>query len=515
MARRFETPFDEFAERALAGTRWRRGVLVCAVAALVAGSCGKTGLRMRTDAAVAGSAKVADGAQEAPGSLRDAGVADRAEDATGGLRDAVAVPDASMNPGPDAALDSPVRPPDADACVPVACSRAGTDYCGTICDGCGGTVDCPTDCGAGRTCDGDRHICVSTACVPNSCQMNNGIRYCGLVGDLCGGALDCGDCPAGQTCDRSVCVGPGGCTRLTCTPAPPYQDGQYCGIIDDCCIGGLDCGDCRGYGWECRDHVCHPPSDCEPWVVCQRPEGDYCGTIGNGCGDPLVCQADCPQPGWTCKDGLCVGPPDVCTKLTCDAPGGFRFCGSVGDGCGGVLQCGVNCPVASYCLNGLCVPDVDCRPIPSCTLEGTTYCGRIGDACAGTLDCPVTCPEDGWSCQNNVCVGGPSCPRITCDPPDGRYCGAIGDGCGGTLDCGECPAGSECATGRCRPKNCDGGCPPWDPSQLPPPPSVPPPPPLPFPSGPPAPPPPPPPLHYECPAAPAAPASPVLPPACP
>ena len=495
-----ETLFDESAERVLAGTWRRTGVLVCAVAALAMGSCGKSGLRVRTDAAVARDAKVADGAR----------------DVAGDPRDAVAVLDASVNPGPDAALDSPMHPSDADTCVPVACSRGGTDYCGTICDGCGGTVDCPASCGAGRSCDNDRHICASTACVPfSTCQFGNGLKYCGIIGDGCAGILDCGDCPAGQTCDRNVCVGPGGCTRLTCTPAPPYQDEQYCGIIDDCCRGGLDCGDCRGHGWECRDHVCHPPSDCEPWwVVCQMPEGDYCGTIGNGCGDALTCLATCSQPGWICKDGLCIGMPDVCTKLTCDAPGRFPFCGAVGDGCGGILNCGANCPVDWFCLNGLCVPDADCLPLP-CTSQGTTYCGRIGDGCTGTLDCPITCPEDGWSCQNNICVGGSSCPRITCDPPDGRYCGAIGDGCGGTLDCGECPTGGECALGRCRSKNCDGGCPPWDPSQLPPPPSLPPPPVLPFPPKPPAPPPPLPPLRYECPASPAAPASPVLPPACP
>ena len=514
MAGRFDLPFDERDDSSCEETHapklatetaaladpalldaWRIvGAFACAMVALTVGSCHSSGLRRQADAAVAGDGKMTDGA----------------EDSAGDPGDAPAGQDSSINPGPDAALDS--RP--SDGCAPVACSRSGTDYCGVICDGCGGLVDCPTDCGAGRVCNMDLHMCTSTTCVPlSACQFGTGIRVCGLVGDGCAGVLNCGSCPAGQTCEQNRCVGPGACTPLTCTPASPYQDEQYCGVIDDCCGRGLDCGGCRA-GWGCRDHVCRSMGDCPPSTQCQSPGGAaYCGTIGDGCGGGWDCPAICPQPGWTCVQGLCVGSPDVCTKLTCEAPVRPRFCGDIDDGCGGTLKCGTQCPSRSFCVDGLCVPDGDCAHLASCKTDAQTYCGRIGDACIGTLDCSTDCPGDGWTCQDNICVGGPSCPGITCDPPDGRYCGLIGDGCGGTLSCGVCPAGSTCAFGLCLPTNCDGGCPPGN-VPLPPSPPVPAPPLLPFPKAAPIP-PPLPPLRYQCPAVPATPTTAVPPPNCP
>jgi hypothetical protein len=454
MAERFDMPFNKrnhsscaearaprlteavLARRAQLGGWLVSRALACAMIVLAIASCHRSGLLARADSAVAGDTKVADGPEDA--------ASDDAPALTG--------PDASMLPVPDAAPDSSV----ADACVPVACSRAGTDYCGTICDGCGGMVNCPADCGSGRKCDNNQHMCVSTACVPfSSCQRAD-TMLCGLVADGCGGVLNCGNCPAGQTCERGLCAGAGGCTPLTCTPAAPYQDEQYCGVIDDCCGGNLDCGSCRKIGWECQNNVCRSTSLCPPSVRCQTPEG-------------------------------------------------FRFCGDIGDNCGGTLKCPAQCPASFYCRDRLCIPSADCLPV-QCEASGYTYCGRIGDGCGGALNCPTDCSEDGWICQDNLCVGGPSCPRLTCAPPGGHYCGTIGDNCGGTLHCGECPAGSTCALGRCQPTDCDGGC---TPGAIPLPPG-PPDPPAPAPPLPPF--PPLPPLRYQCPAAPT---TPVPPPVCP
>ena len=109
---------------------------------------------------------------------------------------------------PDAPADAPqvpdvTRSPDAgpslDACVPLACSNRMTcvsDYCGTIGDGCGGTLHCPTTCpNALWSCvDGVCKSGLETHCVPLSCITYAGNYYCGDIYDGCGGTVHCGAC---------------------------------------------------------------------------------------------------------------------------------------------------------------------------------------------------------------------------------------------------------------------------------------------------------------------------------
>jgi len=124
--------------------------------------------------------------------------------------------------------------------------------------------------------------------------------------------------------------------------------------------------------------------------------GNYCGSIGDGCGHTLPC-AGCGA-GQMCNSGICSVPG--CVPLTCNAPGGNRYCGMVGDGCGGTLACG-DCPAGGVCGGG-------------------------GVA--------------------NVCTN-PNCMPVSCTFPSGQYCDMIGDGCGRVLSCGACPGGAACGGG--------------------------------------------------------------------
>ncbi|HEY0707157.1 MAG TPA: hypothetical protein VGG33_10180, partial [Polyangia bacterium] len=364
--------------------------------------------------------------------------------------------------------DSPVIPGGADggdgpgACVPLACMMAGGQYCGTIGNGCGGTLECGA-CPAGEVCGGGgtANVCAKTDpnCVPITCAQTGG-KYCGKIGNGCGGTLDCGDCAAGQTCGANspqVCgVADANCKPITCA----QTGGRYCGKVGDGCGKELDCGECIA-GTTCggagTPNVCGKPVDttCVP-LTCTPAGGKFCGVIGDGCGKTIDCGA-C-DPGTTCggagTPGVCdKAPPPNCDPLVCQQPGG-KYCGLVGDGCNKTIDCG-GCPAGQTCggggTPGLCGapgPAV-CQPV-TCQQPGGQYCGSIGDGCGKTIDCGA-CPS-GDTCGGggiaNVCGRpGNTCQPITCAQTNGQYCGKIGDGCGKTIDCGACPAGEICGAG--------------------------------------------------------------------
>ncbi|WP_158626555.1 Ig-like domain-containing protein [Corallococcus interemptor] len=85
------------------------------------------------------------------------------------------------------------------SCMPQSCAAQGKT-CGTVSDGCGGTLECGT-CGEGQSCSA-ANVCV---CAPTTCAAQG--RTCGPVSDGCGGTLACGSCGAGEVC----APGPGAC----------------------------------------------------------------------------------------------------------------------------------------------------------------------------------------------------------------------------------------------------------------------------------------------------------------
>ena len=131
--------------------------------------------------------------------------------------------------------DGGTRPP-FDGCVPRSCEA---DQCGTLLDGCGGTVSCG-ECPAGLTCGGDgvENVCGGGSCEPQTCE-GVGVS-CGLAGDGCGDVLECGGCAAGERCAAGTCVPCGDPLQpRTCSTASDCDSSEAC--VDGHCLA--HCGD--------------------------------------------------------------------------------------------------------------------------------------------------------------------------------------------------------------------------------------------------------------------------------
>jgi len=319
------------------------------------------------------------------------------------------------------------------------------------------------------------------ACVPVACTDGYGESFCGTICDGCGHTLDCGEtCTrAGWMCRNNVCGPTAVCASLDCVNSS--DDYEYCGTVGDGCGGPLPCPlTCPKVGWVCQDNICvGRPEVCTP-LTCANGFFDYCGDVGDGCGGTLHCATTCPKDGWACDSHICVGPSDVCSKLTCQFPGADiclsppqvgHFCGKIGDGCGGALDCGQDCPPGWICENSICRSSaVGCMPVECQSGNGDTYCGTINNCCGGTTNCNPVCPKN-FTCVNHLCVLGPGCLGITCTPPGGgAYCGTIGDGCGTSLDCpATCPNGDKCGETHTCGTGANGELPPAPPTPIPPP----------------------------------------------
>src|SRR5262245_15932103 len=75
---------------------------------------------------------------------------------------------------------------------------------------------------------------VAVPCTPTTCAAQG--KNCGTIPDGCGGTLTCGVCTAPNVCVANVC---GVCTPTTCAAL-----GKNCGTVPDGCGGTLTCGVC-------------------------------------------------------------------------------------------------------------------------------------------------------------------------------------------------------------------------------------------------------------------------------
>ena len=111
------------------------------------------------------------------------------------------------------------------------CSPDCSGRCGGS-DRCGGT--CPDACSPPEICGGSGipNVC---GCTPTTCVVQG--KDCGTIADGCGGTLDCGNCIVPNTCGGGSIANVCGCTVTTCA-----AQGVTCGTIPDGCNGTLNCG---------------------------------------------------------------------------------------------------------------------------------------------------------------------------------------------------------------------------------------------------------------------------------
>jgi hypothetical protein len=319
-------------------------------------------------------------------------------------------------------------------CKPGTCTN-GTlfNYCGDVGDGCGGTLHCGNDCVTGQICDATVGLCKGDAsCPPVACMNGTPFNYCGDAGDGCGGTLHCGnDCAANQVCGADgICKGDANCVPKTCANGTPFN---YCGDIGDGCGGKLSCGTVCGPNQICGvDKLCKGDASCIAKSCENGTDFKYCGTIGDGCGGALTCGTTTCGPSKYCDtiNGLCKGD-NTCQPKACTNGTPFNYCGTIGDGCGNSLNCSTDCGTGKICdtVKGVCKGDANCVPLACTAANGGRYCGGpIGDNCGNSMTCPTDCPT-GTTCINNVCTctGSLICQIATCTTGSTTITGTVYD----------------------------------------------------------------------------------------
>ena len=285
------------------------------------------------------------------------------------------------------------------ACAPITCAALGKN-CGTLADGCGGTLNCGI-CANPQTCGGGGKVNVCGPCTPTTCAAQG--KSCGAIGDGCGGWIACGTCAAPQSCGGTgtpgVCGTPAPVPKtVTENPNPVVGGNPSTGTVT--LSGPAPQGGALlrlSSGFPSLASV--PPNVTVPagqtsanFSITTTGPAQNSGAFISACIDP------------TCaSDFLFVTAPTTCTPTTCGAQG--KNCGFISDACGGTLNCGT-CIAPQTCGGGG-VPNVcggACTPT-TCGAQGKN-CGTISNGCGGTLNCgtciaPQVCGGDGVP---NVCA---------------------------------------------------------------------------------------------------------------
>ena len=275
-------------------------------------------------------------------------------------------------------------------CVPRASCENDTEYkyCGVIGDGCGGKLTCSTNCGDGKICDAARGLCQGDTTCPRLTGCSNGTDYpyCGRIGDGCGGSLNCStNCGTGKICDTvtGLCKGGSSCVPLAPTPAgcDNGTDFPYCGRIGDKCGGSLDCPTDCGAGKVCDTArgVCKGDTDCDK-LACTNAEGavQYCGgNVGDGCGGTLSCTAACPAKT-KCEGNVCVCDDGLRCQVDRCTTGSTTITGKVYDPAGRTPLSGVMVYVPNAALDPIS------HGVPSCDQCGTPSGDPIAAAVSET-----------------------------------------------------------------------------------------------------------------------------------
>src|SRR5712692_7007018 len=133
-------------------------------------------------------------------------------------------------------VDAPFRavvPLPRGTCAPITCASLGKN-CGTISDGCGGTLTCGSCTALGTSCGGGGVANVCGPGTPTTCAAQG--KNCGAIPDGAGGWLACGTCTAPQVCGgtgtSNVCGTPSPVAKtLTFSPNPVVGGNAATGTV--------------------------------------------------------------------------------------------------------------------------------------------------------------------------------------------------------------------------------------------------------------------------------------------
>ena len=344
-----------------------------------------------------------------------------------------------------------------EICEAAKASSKGVE-CGTISDGCGGTVNCDTvagfGCKTGESCGvhGIANRC-DPAAQPDECIAQG--RQCGKIVSACTGKeITCGKCKDGETCnDNGVCGPP--CTPKKCDV--DFKDFS-CGTFDDGCGGTVTCGKCATGVCDQTTNTCCKANTCAA-KECGKalPLGCGTGTLNCSCGAGETCTTDgkddpAPSDGTA---GVC------CTKKTTASYAGK--CGTkLTDGCGGKIDvpCGANqdCVDNDTGAKGNAPPDgkagTCCTRGGDCGSEAAGTCASIPNSCRPdgkpAQTCTNNCKKPTTLCQNGTCCQ----PAAACalgpgNSNEGAECNVTHDsgGCGSDRTCTCKGANQNCVCG--------------------------------------------------------------------
>ncbi|MFU8803258.1 MAG: hypothetical protein ACNA8W_05575 [Bradymonadaceae bacterium] len=326
----------------------------------------------------------------------------------------------------------------------------------TIEDLCGAQRE--VDCGG---CAGAQTCHQGSCCSPRTCEDEG--AACGSIDDGCGGTVVCTN-----TCLATGWYDSTGSTYSCCRDGQSCQcrqeeyrqylcDDNQCdftvGAVRESAVTGT-CADCTLYS-ACSIGTCDDGA-------CVLSSHQSCGT---GCGGGNICDGT-----GTCARGCCIGgdfyangasnPSNACQVCNADSTTSAWSTASIGTACGSNDVCdgSGNCIQGCYINDTLYSPgrenpDNTCQTCdPSSSTSWWSNGPRHGQACAQT-----SCSLSGL-CNCNTSRGTYSCTDYTCD--DGQ---CTGENYSTTADCDpgcDGPNDHCCSTGHCGhcPSQCTSGC---------------------------------------------------------
>jgi len=170
----------------------------------------------------------------------------------------------------------------------------------------GGECEADAECAYGHHCAGG--ACVAdpppTVCTPSTCAAEG--ATCGSVPDGCGGTLACGSCSGPQTCGGAGTANACGCAAVTCTggksqdPAScqcvcPSGETDCAGTCKDLQADDANCGACGtacSGGATCQSGACACPTGqvtCGGSCVDTQTDDAHCGACNTACSSPRTC----------------------------------------------------------------------------------------------------------------------------------------------------------------------------------------------------------------------------------